>query len=78
MTYKIMIKQHNVTGLKYLCITKKDDYANYHGSGSYWLKHIKKHGFDVTTTVLAETDDLDELRRLGEYYSEKYNVVENP
>lgn len=78
MTYKIMIKQHNVTGLKYLCITKKDDYANYHGSGSYWLNHIKKHGFNVTTTVLAETDDLDELRRLGEYYSEKYNVVENP
>lgn len=78
MTYKIMIKQHNVTGLKYLCITKKDDYAKYHGSGSYWTKHIKKHGFDVTTTVLDETDDLNELQRLGEYYSKKYNVVENP
>ena len=34
VTYKLMIKQHNITGLKYLCITKKDDYVKYTGSGS--------------------------------------------
>lgn len=32
-TYKLMIKTHNVTGKKYLCITRRDDYISYKGSG---------------------------------------------
>ena len=75
VTYKLMIKQHNITGLKYLCITKKDDYVKYTGSGSLWKKHIQKYGYDVTTVVIAETSDVNELSKLGKYYSELFDVV---
>ncbi len=73
-----MIKQHNVTGLKYLCITKKDDYKKYKGSGSLWTRHLKKYGRDITTTLLEETDSLEELSALGLYYSTLYDIVNNP
>lgn len=75
MKYKLMLKQHNVTGLKYLCITKRQNYHAYTGSGKRWLNHLKKHGKDFTTILLEETDDIDELSRMGEYYSDLFDVV---
>ena len=47
--YKLMIKTHNVTGKKYLCMTTKADPYKYNGSGVYWKNHIKKYGKDITT-----------------------------
>ena len=52
--YRLMIKTHNQTGLKYLCITKRDDYINYPGSGTRWRHHLNKHGYDFSTEVLYE------------------------
>lgn len=77
MTYKLMIKTHNDTGLKYLCVTSKDDYELYKGSGVYWKNHIKVHGDNISTELLIETDDPDELTQLGLKYSAAYDVVEN-
>lgn len=77
MKYKLMIKTHNYTKLKYLCITHREDYDVYEGSGYYWKKHLSKHGKDISTEVIFETDDIDELRNIGLQYSAKFDVVES-
>ena len=47
--HKLMIKTHNVTGLKYLCYTKKagSSYDEYLGSGKLWKEHLKQYGKDI-------------------------------
>ena len=75
MSYKLMIKTHNKTGLKYLCITKKDNWEKYTGSGSYWKKHLQKHGIDLSTELLIETDDYDEFVIHCAFFSVLYDVV---
>ena len=75
--YKLMIKTHNKTGLKYLCQTRQKNYLKYNGSGKYWLDHINKHGNNITTTILLETNDHEELKKLGQYYSNLWNIVES-
>lgn len=76
--YRLMVKTHNVTGLKYLCITTKDDYESYTGSGKYWIRHLKVHGFDYSTEVLFEAEEkTDEFITTCKYYSNIFNVVES-
>lgn len=53
------------------------DVYKYKGSGVYWSRHIKKHGYDVTTEILLETTDKDELIKKGVEYSILYNIVED-
>lgn len=53
-----MIKTHCRTGLKYLCVTTKDDHNAYLGSGKYWRRHLKEHGEDFKTEVLVELPEL--------------------
>lgn len=72
----LYVKTHNVTGLKYLGKTVRDPYA-YKGSGTYWLQHIKKHGNNVSTEVLLETEDKEHLKQTGIFYSRLWNIVES-
>ena len=44
----LYIKQHRITGLKYLGKTIKNP-THYKGSGKHWLRHLKKHGYSVDT-----------------------------
>ena len=76
--YYLMRKTHNVTGLSYLCQTKRADPHKYPGSGVDWRIHIKEHGFDITTEILQECHTREELRHWGIYYSELWNVVDSP
>lgn len=69
-------KTHKKTGLKYLGKTVRDPYE-YQGSGKRWSRHIAKHGYDVDTEVLFESDNPEEIKHWGEYYSELWNVVES-
>lgn len=78
MTIYLYVKTHNKTGLKYLGKTESTDPHKYKGSGSYWSKHIKKHGYDVTTEILKECSSKEELKKWGLYYSELWNVVASP
>jgi len=39
--------------------------------------HLKKHGNDVTTVILKECQDQDELKKWGIYYSELWDIVES-
>jgi hypothetical protein len=75
--YTLYIKTHNKTGLKYLGQTSKQDPHKYAGSGTYWLKHLAKHGYDYTTEILKECHSKEELKTLGLYYSNLWNIVEN-
>lgn len=72
--YYLMIKTHNITGLKYLCQTKQNPYT-YTGSGKDWKAHIKKYGNSITTQILKECYSKQELSYWGRYYSRLYTVV---
>lgn len=75
MTIYLYKKTHNITGLKYLGKTSATDPHKYTGSGTIWIRHIKKHGYDVTTEILQECNSNEELRIWGKHYSELWNVV---
>lgn len=72
----LYLKTHNKTGLKYLGKTEQDPFA-YSGSGYLWKKHLAKHGNDVSTEILLETDDREKIKEMGLYYSSLWNVVES-
>lgn len=59
----LYVKTHNKTGLKYLGKTVRNPYS-YKGSGTRWINHIKKHGNDVKTQILFETNDKEKLKKL--------------
>lgn len=73
----LYVKTHNKTGLKYLGKTIKDDPYSYTGSGTYWLRHLKLHGFDFTTQILLATESLVELKETGIFFSKLWNIVES-
>ena len=77
MTIYLYIKTHNVTGLKYLGQTSQQDPHKYPGSGTRWIHHLKKHGYNYTTEILKECSNKDELREWGIHYSNLWNIVED-
>lgn len=77
MPIYLYVKTHNTTGFKYLGKTISNDPHLYQGSGTVWKRHIKKHGYDVTTVILLETNDPSELKEVGIYYSNLWNIVES-
>ena len=72
----LYIKQHNQTGLKYFGKTMNDPYL-YKGSGKYWLRHLKKHGNDVSTTWAVPFEDKQELVDFALRFSEENNITES-
>jgi len=73
----LLVKTHNTTGLKYLCQTTRQDYDKYPGSGIYWRKHLKAHGTDLTTQIIKECANREEMIYWGQYYSKLWNIVES-
>jgi hypothetical protein len=77
MKYKLYHKISPL-GLNYLGITTSKDVSKYKGSGKYWKLHLKHHKIDnkdVKTIILYETDSHEDLRKVGLYYSELYDVI---
>ena len=70
----LYIKQHNKTGLKYFGKTIKDPHT-YRGSGTYWLKHLKKHGNDVTTIWCQLFESESEIQKFALKFSEDNDIV---
>lgn len=77
MTHKLMIKVHNKTGLKYLCYTQSEGvyYDNYKGSGKHWKNHLKKHGDDISTVLIFESNNYDEFKKYALEKSIELDVV---
>jgi len=70
-----MVKTHKITGLKYLCQTKRKNPYKYLGSGKYWSQHLIKHGKEINTNIICECQTKEELRERGLYYSELWDIV---
>lgn len=80
MSHYILLKIHNKTGLKYLCkhVTNKEKTCySYLGSGTRWGNHLKKHGKDISTKILKKCFSLQEAKKIGLYYSKKFNIVKS-
>jgi hypothetical protein len=78
ITYKLCIKSLP-DGLLYLCYTSKEgkEFDSYMGSGKYWKRHIKAHNYkieDISTIILFETENMKELSKKGEFYSDAFMV----
>jgi len=73
--YYLYVKTHNITGLKYFGFTKQKDYHKYTGSGTYWLLHLKKHGFNYSTTIVFESNNKSDIKLMGEQLSTEWNIV---
>jgi len=72
---QLYVKTHNKTGLKYFGKVTNKSALKYSGSGKYWLKHIKKHGNDVTTQVIFESDDISEVEKFALSFSLSNDIV---
>lgn len=73
----LYIKQHSVTGLKYLGKTINNPYK-YNGSGKYWSKHIKKHGKEHVKTLWCKLfTDKEEISKIALALSEMYDIVDS-
>ena len=76
MPIYLYVKTHNKTGLKYLGKTTQNPFK-YVGSGTRWKNHLKKHGNDISTEVLCESQDHQCIKEQGIYYSELWDVVKS-
>jgi hypothetical protein len=75
--FYLYVKTHNITGLKYLGQTSSTNPHAYKGSGVFWRRHLQKYGSDFSTQILLATDDKDELKATGEFFSRLWGVVRN-
>jgi len=72
----LYIKIHNQTGLKYFGKTVNDPYK-YKGSGTYWLRHLEKHGCDITTKIIGYYTNKEECKEAAINFSKSENIVES-
>lgn len=80
MKHYLMIKTHSKTRLKYLCkksTTNINSCFRYLGSGTYWKKHLIKHGKNIETEIIEMCNSKQELTEKGIYWSKKLNVVKS-
>ena len=77
MKIYLYVKQHRKTGLKYFGKTSTKDPYVYVGSGTYWRRHLKQHGFDIDTISVWEFDDLLECERFALEFSATQQIVES-
>ena len=76
-TIYLYLKTHNETGLQYFGMTKQDPYK-YRGSGKRWKNHLFKHGNNVRTEIIFESEDKDEISDVGIFYSGMWDIVKSP
>jgi len=77
----LYIATHNKTGKKYFgkttrYFTEEDLQSKYHGSGTYWKRHLKKHGDDVTMEIYG-IYNIDEVKKVALQFSKENNIVED-
>ena len=72
----LYIKTHNITGLKYFGKTVQDPFK-YKGSGTRWLNHIKKHGYNVTTEILGYFTEEQECKTIALQFGIDNDIVKS-
>lgn len=82
----LYIATHNKTGLRYFgkttkYLTETELQENYHGSGVYWNKHLKKHGDDVTMELFGVysviPDSHNYVKPIALKFSKDNNIVKS-
>ena len=74
----LCIKQHSVTKKKYFCKTSRLDPIKYLGSGTYWKRHIKKHGKHFVETLWISDLYYDtSIKEIALHFSCENNIVES-
>ena len=72
----LYIKQHSVTGLKYFGKTTKSNPYKYLGSGTHWIRHIKKHGKEFVKTIWLSEPYIDSsITEVALLISEHWDIV---
>ena len=72
----LYVKTHNQTGLKYFGKTIQDPFK-YTGSGKYWRRHLKKHGYDVSTEILGAFHDICLCKETAIRFSKENDIVKS-
>lgn len=73
----LYVKRHKITGLQYFGKTVSKDPYKYNGSGTYWTRHLSKHGTDIETVWAQLFCDKSELIAFAETFSKTFNIVES-
>lgn len=71
----LYVKQHNKTGLKYFGKTTSKKVCSYLGSGSYWRKHLRKHGKDISTIEIWTFESIEEASCFALEFSKINDIV---
>lgn len=71
----IYVKTHSITGLKYFGKTSSKNPNLYIGSGTYWRRHLKKHGNFVDTEILGIFTDKISLQLYCLEFSHIHNII---
>ena len=77
MTIYLYIKTYRVTGLKYFGKTTRDNPYRYKGSGTYWKRHIKQHGYDCDTEIVGIFNNINDAETFALKFSRENNIVES-
>lgn len=72
----LYVKRHKSTGLMYFGKTTRDPYK-YSGSGKYWLRHLKAHGYDIETLFAKSFDCPAQLAEFAEKFSSEHMIVQS-
>lgn len=75
---RLYIKQHSITGMKYLGKSIKEDIEKYTGSGKRWLRHVNKHGKEHIKTIWVSDWFYDEdiIQEYALNLSQLHNITE--
>ena len=72
----LYLKIHRTTKLKYFGKTSAKDVCAYPGSGTRWKLHLKKHGNNVKTIIVAQyQNECFGLIRTALRFSRKHSIV---
>lgn len=76
MTIYLYIKHCNHCDLKYFGKTTKDDPYKYIGSGTHWLRHLKKHGKEhIVTDWVKSFESQEECTKFALLFSKENDIV---
>jgi len=77
ITY-LYVKQHSITGLKYFGKTISKNPFRYNGSGTRWIRHVRKHGKQhIKTVEIWGFDDLDLCTEFALKFSKDNNIIKS-
>jgi hypothetical protein len=77
MTIYLYVKQHKITRLKYFGKTSKKNPYTYIGSGKYWRRHLKAHGYEIDTINVWVFEDDQKCEKFALEFSKINRIVES-